>query len=346
MELLQFLRRPRKAVILAVLAAILSGVGTVAVLFPSAAGWWRGQVVGDPVPSGPSSPFASVLAAQMASQLLLLRVTSAGSRPLDPAQLGRQVLATPLRQLESWAARLQATFVQDAPAIGEGLRPSPLLRAPASPSAGDLGAGYWVPIILWAIPAVGGVGPGGAVALPRGTAEGQAQIRDGQEAAAPVARPRGRGAGVASNRSWPPGVPAGVAAGHGRIPGEAGGGRPAPPDPVQRLGPAALLRPARLHRVRPAPVAAFVSHATRAGTSLAEGFSCGGPRPSSGAQLPHPGPGPWRSLRRIKALGANLAVETVEPEPLPPWTTLELAAPATRIAASGTMKGSYWGPWT
>jgi putative ATP-binding cassette transporter len=130
MELLTFLlRTSRRTVILAVLAATVSGLSTIGVLFFIRR--WMLQVAQHD--SSFVWAFAAVCAAtivaQLSAQLLLLHLSRRSVARLI-MRLSEQVLAAPLRTLEELGpARVQATLLQDVQVIAQGLNAVPLFCA-------------------------------------------------------------------------------------------------------------------------------------------------------------------------------------------------------------------------
>jgi putative ATP-binding cassette transporter len=130
MELLSFLlRTSRKTVVLAVLAAVFSGLATVGVLFFVRHWLVQGHLTGLPLMLGYLGVCAAALAAQVGSQALLLRLSRRAIARLTTS-LAQQVLAAPLKQLEDLGpARVQGTLTADVQLIAGGLNAVPLFCA-------------------------------------------------------------------------------------------------------------------------------------------------------------------------------------------------------------------------
>jgi putative ATP-binding cassette transporter len=132
MELLSFLlQTSRKIMILAVLAAIVSGLGMFGVLvFVRRCLWHSDGHLRDPAFIwGFAAAAVGAVAAHIISQALLLRLSRRAVTRLT-LHLGEQVLATPLERLEELGVvRLQATFTHDVHRIRKGLDAIPRLYA-------------------------------------------------------------------------------------------------------------------------------------------------------------------------------------------------------------------------
>jgi putative ATP-binding cassette transporter len=130
MELFGFLfRTSRRLVWLAILASVVSGLGTVGVLV-IARRWLRGS---EAPHAGLVLAFAGVclaaLTAKLGAQLLLVVLTRKAVARLT-LRLSEHILAAPLQTLEDLGpGRLQAALTQDVQALGQGLNAVPVTCA-------------------------------------------------------------------------------------------------------------------------------------------------------------------------------------------------------------------------
>jgi putative ATP-binding cassette transporter len=151
LELLSFLlQTSRTVVILAVLAATLSGLGTVGVLLFVRHWLGQGRLTGAPLVLGFVGVCLVALAAQFGAQLLLLRLSRRAVARLT-MRLGEQVLAAPLKSVEDLGpARVQATLTEDVQLIAGGLNAVPRLCANLAILGGCLGYLGWLslPVLL------------------------------------------------------------------------------------------------------------------------------------------------------------------------------------------------------
>jgi putative ATP-binding cassette transporter len=121
------LRSSMGTMVLAVLAGLAGGAGSVGLLALIHVALNQDDISGEPLAWGFAGLCLAVLLARVASQVLLIRLGQGAALRLY-THLSRQILATPLRQLEKLGAhRLLTALTEDVPATTSALLGLPLL---------------------------------------------------------------------------------------------------------------------------------------------------------------------------------------------------------------------------